>query len=154
MIFLPSDIFLVHDNKELLTPSWPTNIQITSTNNAIGEAKVVIPIVNPTVPNAEDTSYKQFKKSNWGKEPILMSEFSIVGVYKIIITDKNINNKATKNTTNELITMFLGMFRFKIDTFVLPLIIEMIVANITTNVVVLIPPAVEDGDAPINIITI
>ena len=48
--------------------------------------------------------------------------------------------------------MFLGIFRFKIDTFVLPLIIAITVAKITTTVVVLIPPAVEDGDAPINII--
>ena len=70
----------------------------------------------------------------------------------INIAQMNTKIKLMKNTKNELAIVLLGMLRLNSETFILPRIVEANVAKITARVVVLIPPPVDDGEAPINII--
>jgi hypothetical protein len=124
-------------------------IKITSAN---GPEIAVIPIVNPTVPNADVTSYSVDIILILNTLPILWVGFSTFGVYITNTAQTNTRTKLTKNTKNELATVFLGMFRLNNEMFVLPRIVDINVAKITARVVVLIPPPVDEGEAPINII--
>ena len=70
---------------------------------------------------------------------------------KITIVVANDNTIPPANKVNASNTVVVSILRFRKDTSVLPRNTLKMVATKTTMVVVLIPPAVEPGEPPINI---
>ena len=98
----------------------------------------VIPADNPTVPNAEVASKSIFIKL----------KFSVIARISVIT---NVEVSATNIWAFDLSILKRLIVRLKIETTFLPLREAMDESMLEANDVVLIPPPVLPGDAPINI---
>ena len=103
----------------------------------------VMPIPMPTVPMAENTS----KRIKW-KECPLWSKISSKNT--AIVTQ----DMASRNTAKLLLIILASKRRLNSTTSFLSRKRAMVDATSTAKVVVLTPPPVEVGDAPINIMSI
>ena len=99
----------------------------------------VIPVDNPTVPNAEISSKSRLRK---------LLFVSVIDNAKVEININEIENSAIENA---LLMVSFEIVCLTISTFFRPLIVLIAERRITEKVVVLIPPPVEPGDAPTNI---
>ena len=98
----------------------------------------VIPVLSPTVPNAENTSKMIPSKSH-------------VSMLSSITEDTNIAVKEQMRMANVLRITNFGMVRPKNAVSSLPLRKQYVVVTNKTRAVVFIPPAVPPGEPPINI---
>jgi len=105
----------------------------------------VIPVDKPTVPNAEVTSKRIFKKK-FDSPPARRPSATTRSIVKTTI-----QAKPKKKTVKTLLTMLFGMVLPKIETWGLFLNIDQKTARIIPKVTVFIPPPVDPGEAPINI---
>ena len=110
----------------------------------------VTPADRPVVPKAEATSKKMSVKfiSSLGTLPHMVSN----DVMAIKETMTTIIMEIIK-TKNEEITVSFGILRLKILMSLLPLNFDQTAKIIIAKVVVRIPPAVDEGAEPMNIIT-
>jgi hypothetical protein len=99
----------------------------------------VIPVDKPTVPNADISSNKRLIKLLSG---------SVIDNINVEIKISEIENNAIEKA---LLMVSPEIVCFTISTFFRPLIVLKAERSITEKVVVLIPPPVEPGDAPMNI---
>lgn len=99
----------------------------------------VIPRESPTVENALITS------KNIGIKPICLSLYNKIKIKKLMVI-KEISDSAVERTTK-----LPGIFRLNKRTSEFPLKVVVIDLINKAKVVVLIPPPVDPGDAPMNI---
>ena len=123
---------------KLNKPTLPINIVKTMIILPPNDRYGVIPKDNPTVAKAlnvsNNNSLNPLSNSNKDKRKLMR---------KIAVTAKDTKVKAFD------IVSFLILLLKALASF--PVINDLIAANITNTVVVLIPPPVEQGEAPINI---
>jgi len=105
-------------------------------------------VERPTVPKAEVDSKSKSRKLPLEKESKDNLLFSVICNTRL--TKQTKINELTKTTIVLSIT-YSGTLRLNIEVVTNPFILLFIKARRTTNVVTLIPPAVEPGQAPINI---
>lgn len=119
-------------------PSLPINIDNIIINFPFVVNSCVSPRDSPTVLNAETDS----------------KIMSIMGAFSVMLNRKaEITTTITENakTTRARLRTRNGILRLKITIRFWPVIIAPILAQSIPRVVVLIPPPVDPGDAPINI---
>jgi len=119
-------------------PTRPIIIKVVINNFPIMLKLEVIPADNPTVPNAEVASKSIFIKL----------KFSVIVRIRVIT---NVEVSATNICAFDLSTLKRLIVRLKIETAFLPLSEAIEESILAANDVVLIPPPVLPGDAPINI---
>ena len=99
----------------------------------------MIPVDKPTVPKAEISSKSRLRKLLSG---------SVIERIKVDINISEIEKRAMEYA---LLMVLLETVCLTISTFLRPLMVLIAERRITEKVVVLIPPPVEPGEAPINI---
>jgi hypothetical protein len=120
-------------------PILPKIINNVSIIFDVFEATAIKPEESPTVPNAEQISNKiLFVSIFFSRDEIKIRDNIIVNIPKVAIV-------------MHLLTCSSGIFRPKIEVLEEPVIVLLINANITINVLTLIPPAVDADAPPINI---
>jgi len=127
-----------------ILPKYIVRIIINLPN---GESSGVIPVDKPTVPKAEVVS-----NNSCIKKLVAVAKFLSTIVSKKVAT--TIHNKERTNIIADLWNMAFGTVLSKSVNSSLPRNIERMLDNKMLKVVVLIPPPVPPGDAPINIKTI
>ena len=120
-------------------PSLPKNIKNPNSSFDHVPKDDVIPKDNPTVPKAEVASYKMSIKSK--RSP---SKINIANTTTVIIN-------IAKLQSMKAFILIKGVISLLNTIVLLPLAKEMMDIIITYNVVVLIPPPVDRGEAPISI---
>ena len=133
--------FKIIDRTNDIGPTLPMNISKQSISLDKEDNCEVMPVESPTVANADTVSNN-----------IDSSEMFVCISDKLIITDEtNIKNIAENAIAVALYTVFLFNLCLLIVVSVCPAKTLITVDIITAIVVVLIPPPVEEGEAPINI---
>lgn len=131
-------------------PSCPTNIVKMTKSLAPTFKKGVKPEDKPVVPKAEETSKKTSAKLNCsiGALPHIVS----IEVKAATVVIPTMSKEIIKTRKAE-ITVSFGILRLKILMSLRPRNLLQTANKIIAKVVVLIPPAVDEGALPINIIT-
>src|SRR4030043_732274 len=119
-------------------PNLPKNINKITVILPPTERNGVTPLDNPTVPKAETASNNKSKKGEFSKKVKSSTQKKIKNIEKIKITIARFNTVKGISFLNSSILF-------------LPRITDQTPAKRTARVVVLIPPPVEPGEAPINI---
>lgn len=119
-------------------PNLPANMVQARISFPTLEREVVMPVVRPTVPKAEVTSNSSGRKPAFS----VRVRINVTAVIKI---------RAAKMTQKAFIESIMGSVRLKTTKLSLPVINPQREVTAIPKVVVLIPPPVEPGDAPMNI---
>jgi hypothetical protein len=121
---------------KLSVPILPTNMERVMVTLPASDNAEVIPVDNPTVPMAENSS--NISDSNFLSGSVIVRK-------KVEIKIKDKENKAIENARSIVLIEIVLLY---ITTWDSPLMVAKADLRITAKVVVFIPPPVEPGDAP------
>jgi len=119
-------------------PIRPRNIVIIITIFEAIDSDEVMPVESPTVAEAETTSKN------------ICIDVKPVSKNMIAVVERKVMPRKRTKIASALFTISLGMVLLETSTWFFSLIIVLMLINMTAKVVVLIPPPVEPGEAPIN----
>src|SRR5690554_2531430 len=122
-----------------MEPTLPISIKVISINLLFPDSSLVIPCDSPVLLNVENTSKTTFSKGSLGSNESIKKTESPIHINEAKIIAKDL-----------LIDVFL-ILRFWMISWFLPFARDQKFKTITENVVVLTPPPVPPGEAPIHI---